>query len=136
MLRGLQEGVNTWRLFVRGVADDSILYLHLLVSALCFLQALDTFNTAVVSPIYYVMFTSLTILASVIMFKASQPYLFSLSHLVASCPSISSDEIAYIWMHSHCCFPHCMSVSAHITSYSTGPHFSKVVGGAVAGSQD
>lgn len=33
------------------------------------LQALDTFNTAIVSPIYYVMFTSLTILASVIMFK-------------------------------------------------------------------
>ncbi|KAA8538616.1 hypothetical protein F0562_028190 [Nyssa sinensis] len=33
------------------------------------LQALDTFNTAVVLPIYYVMFTSFTILASVIMFK-------------------------------------------------------------------
>ncbi|GJN28705.1 hypothetical protein PR202_gb16862 [Eleusine coracana subsp. coracana] len=33
------------------------------------LTALDTFNTAVVSPIYYVMFTSLTIIASVIMFK-------------------------------------------------------------------
>ncbi|KAJ6345319.1 hypothetical protein OIU78_008065 [Salix suchowensis] len=33
------------------------------------LGALDTFNTSVVSPIYYVMFTSLTILASVIMFK-------------------------------------------------------------------
>ncbi|GJN16977.1 hypothetical protein PR202_gb04010 [Eleusine coracana subsp. coracana] len=32
-------------------------------------QALDTFNTAVVSPIYYTMFTSLTIFASVIMFK-------------------------------------------------------------------
>lgn len=32
-------------------------------------KALDTFNTAVVSPIYYAMFTSLTILASVIMFK-------------------------------------------------------------------
>ncbi|KAJ0019975.1 hypothetical protein Pint_31832 [Pistacia integerrima] len=32
-------------------------------------KALDTFNTVVVSPIYYVMFTSLTILASVIMFK-------------------------------------------------------------------
>uniref|UniRef100_A0A7N2LYF7 Probable magnesium transporter n=1 Tax=Quercus lobata TaxID=97700 RepID=A0A7N2LYF7_QUELO len=31
--------------------------------------ALDTFNTAVVSPVYYVMFTSLTILASMIMFK-------------------------------------------------------------------
>lgn len=32
-------------------------------------KALDIFNTAVVSPIYYVLFTSLTILASVIMFK-------------------------------------------------------------------
>ncbi|WRX11304.1 Magnesium transporter NIPA - like 3 [Theobroma cacao] len=32
-------------------------------------KALDTFNTAVVSPIYYVMFTPLTILASVMMFK-------------------------------------------------------------------
>ncbi|KAM0910166.1 hypothetical protein ACQ4PT_014318 [Festuca glaucescens] len=32
-------------------------------------KALDTFNKAVVSPIYYTMFTSLTILASVIMFK-------------------------------------------------------------------
>lgn len=37
------------------------------------MQALDTFNTAVVSPIYYVMFTSLTILASVIMFKVISP---------------------------------------------------------------
>ncbi|KAH0839309.1 hypothetical protein HID58_090569 [Brassica napus] len=34
-------------------------------------QALDTFNTSMVSYIYYVMFTSLTILASVIMFKVS-----------------------------------------------------------------
>ncbi|KAI8562071.1 hypothetical protein RHMOL_Rhmol03G0006400 [Rhododendron molle] len=32
-------------------------------------QALDTLNTAIVSPIYYVMFTSLTIIASIIMFK-------------------------------------------------------------------
>ncbi|XP_057954924.1 probable magnesium transporter NIPA4 isoform X2 [Malania oleifera] len=32
-------------------------------------KALDTFHTAIVSPIYYVMFTTLTILASVIMFK-------------------------------------------------------------------
>ncbi|KAL8128595.1 hypothetical protein V2J09_017750 [Rumex salicifolius] len=32
-------------------------------------KALDLFNTAVVSPVYYVMFTSLTILASMIMFK-------------------------------------------------------------------
>nr|GEV79196.1 probable magnesium transporter NIPA2 [Tanacetum cinerariifolium] len=33
------------------------------------LAALDTFNTNVISPVYYVMFTSLTIVASVIMFK-------------------------------------------------------------------
>ncbi|WOL15561.1 magnesium transporter NIPA3 [Canna indica] len=32
-------------------------------------KALDTFNTAVVSPVYYVMFTTLTICASMIMFK-------------------------------------------------------------------
>ncbi|KAG0455262.1 hypothetical protein HPP92_024554 [Vanilla planifolia] len=32
-------------------------------------KALDTFNTAVISPVYYVMFTSLTIFASMIMFK-------------------------------------------------------------------
>ncbi|GAA0184562.1 secondary carrier transporter [Lithospermum erythrorhizon] len=32
-------------------------------------KALDTFNTVIVSPIYYVMFTTLTIIASVIMFK-------------------------------------------------------------------
>ena len=42
----------------------------LILAKLC-PQALDTFNTAVVSPIYYVMFTSLTILASVIMFKVT-----------------------------------------------------------------
>ncbi|KAL2535835.1 putative magnesium transporter NIPA6 [Forsythia ovata] len=32
-------------------------------------QALDTFNTAIVSLIYYVMFTTLTIVASIILFK-------------------------------------------------------------------
>ncbi|XP_010261284.1 PREDICTED: probable magnesium transporter NIPA6 [Nelumbo nucifera] len=32
-------------------------------------KALDTFNTTIVSPIYYVMFTTLTIVASAIMFK-------------------------------------------------------------------
>ncbi|XP_038973184.1 probable magnesium transporter NIPA2 isoform X1 [Phoenix dactylifera] len=32
-------------------------------------KALDTFNTAVVSPVYYVMFTTFTIFASMIMFK-------------------------------------------------------------------
>jgi hypothetical protein len=44
-----------------------------------FFQALDTFNTAVVSPIYYTMFTSLTILASVIMFKVTASHYFSQS---------------------------------------------------------
>ena len=33
------------------------------------LQALDTFNTAMVSSVYYVMFTILTITASMIMYK-------------------------------------------------------------------
>jgi hypothetical protein len=32
-------------------------------------KSLDLFNTAIVSPIYYVMFTLLTIIASVIMFQ-------------------------------------------------------------------
>ena len=32
-------------------------------------KALDLFNTAIVSPIYYVMFTLLTITASIIMFQ-------------------------------------------------------------------
>ncbi|XP_062172921.1 uncharacterized protein LOC133878385 isoform X2 [Alnus glutinosa] len=51
-------------------------WFFLLVVATCVItqmnylnKALDTFNTAIVSPIYYVMFTTLTILASVIMFK-------------------------------------------------------------------
>lgn len=33
------------------------------------MQALDLYNTAIVSPVYYVMFTTLTILASIIMFR-------------------------------------------------------------------
>ncbi|XP_052206505.1 probable magnesium transporter NIPA2 isoform X1 [Diospyros lotus] len=50
-------------------------FFTLFVIVCCLLQvnylnkALDTFNTAVVSPVYYVMFTTLTILASMIMFK-------------------------------------------------------------------
>jgi drug/metabolite transporter (DMT)-like permease len=35
-------------------------------------KALDTFNAAIVSPIYYVMFTTLTIVASAIMFKVER----------------------------------------------------------------
>jgi hypothetical protein len=48
------------------------------------LQALDTFNTAVVSPIYYTMFTSLTILASVIMFKVTPLELNLFVHIIFS----------------------------------------------------
>uniref|UniRef100_A0A0R0K2K8 Probable magnesium transporter n=1 Tax=Glycine max TaxID=3847 RepID=A0A0R0K2K8_SOYBN len=50
-------------------------FFTIIVIGCCLLQinylnkALDTFNTAVVSPIYYVMFTSFTIFASIIMFK-------------------------------------------------------------------
>ncbi|ONM35890.1 putative magnesium transporter NIPA4 [Zea mays] len=45
-------------------------------------KALDTFNTAVVSPIYYTMFTSLTILASVIMFKVTFVFYFCLPYFL------------------------------------------------------
>ncbi|PHU29937.1 putative magnesium transporter NIPA7 [Capsicum chinense] len=46
-----------------GVNDKCILLAKILV-----LQALDTFNAAIISPVYYVMFTTLTIIASAIMF--------------------------------------------------------------------
>ncbi|CAI0438410.1 unnamed protein product [Linum tenue] len=51
-------------------------WLFLTVAAICVVtqlnylnKALDTYNAAVVSPVYYVMFTTLTIVASAIMFK-------------------------------------------------------------------
>lgn len=47
------------------------LFFFIWLLILVLLQALDTFNTTVVSPIYYAMFTSFTILASAIMFKVS-----------------------------------------------------------------
>ena len=34
-------------------------------------KALDLFNTAIVSPIYYVMFTTFTIIASAVLFQVS-----------------------------------------------------------------
>lgn len=62
------EGTNQFKYFQAWV--------FLMVSVTCIMtqlnylnMALDTFNTAVVSPIYYALFTSFTILASVIMFK-------------------------------------------------------------------
>ncbi|KAL2477076.1 putative magnesium transporter NIPA6 [Forsythia ovata] len=62
------EGINqigypqTWFFFSVGVicVIAQLNYLN---------KALDTFNAAIVSPIYYVMFTTLTIIASAIMFK-------------------------------------------------------------------
>ncbi|EOA27480.1 hypothetical protein CARUB_v10023617mg [Capsella rubella] len=51
-------------------------WLFVMVAATCVVtqliylnKALDTFNAAIVSPVYYVMFTTLTIVASAIMFK-------------------------------------------------------------------
>lgn len=46
-------------------------------------KALDLFNTAIVSPIYYVMFTLLTIVASEIMFQVSM--VASVSHAAQCC---------------------------------------------------
>ncbi|MED6130780.1 hypothetical protein PIB30_003801 [Stylosanthes scabra] len=62
------EGTNQFKYF-------QTWFFTMVVIGCCLLQinylnkALDTFNTAVVSPVYYVMFTSLTIFASIIMFK-------------------------------------------------------------------
>lgn len=53
------------------MANSYYCIVHMIIFFYFFNQALDTFNTAVVSPIYYVMFTTLTIVASVIMFKVS-----------------------------------------------------------------
>jgi len=36
-------------------------------------KALDLFNTAIVSPIYYVMFTTLTVAANIILFQVALP---------------------------------------------------------------
>lgn len=55
------------------------LYFCILVVGVCVVtqmnylnKALDLFNTAIVSPIYYVMFTTFTIIASIILFQESQ----------------------------------------------------------------
>lgn len=59
---------DLWEFYLEELQAALSLYFILNNSTLNF-QALDTFNTAVVSPIYYVMFTTLAIIASVIMFK-------------------------------------------------------------------
>ncbi|XP_062016114.1 probable magnesium transporter NIPA3 isoform X5 [Rosa rugosa] len=55
--------------FVPRCGQTNVLVFTGICSLMGSLSALDTFNTAVVSPIYYVMFTTLAIIASVIMFK-------------------------------------------------------------------
>ena len=47
-------------------------------------KALDLFNTAIVSPIYYVMFTTFTIIASAILFQVSCPTSNQLSAVISS----------------------------------------------------
>ncbi|KAI3459705.1 hypothetical protein Pfo_016368 [Paulownia fortunei] len=65
--------------------------------------ALDIFNTAVVSPVYYVMFTFLTILASVIMFKewdsqdASEIVTELCGFVTILCLELSSSTKQRIW---------------------------------------
>ncbi|KAK1301167.1 hypothetical protein QJS10_CPB13g00736 [Acorus calamus] len=62
------EGINQAGYFQTWVF--AMVAITCIVTQLNYLNmALDTFNTAVVSPIYYAMFTTLTILASAIMFK-------------------------------------------------------------------
>ncbi|MQL89592.1 hypothetical protein Taro_022181 [Colocasia esculenta] len=62
------EGINQARYFQTWVF--SMVAVTCVIIQLNYLnKALDTFNTAVVSPIYYAMFTTLTIVASAIMFK-------------------------------------------------------------------
>ncbi|XVE81264.1 hypothetical protein DITRI_Ditri15bG0049600 [Diplodiscus trichospermus] len=62
------EGMNQFKYFETWVFTVVVIFCCLLqVNYLN--KALDTFNTAVISPIYYVMFTTFTIIASMIMFK-------------------------------------------------------------------
>uniref|UniRef100_A0A2P2MF86 Probable magnesium transporter n=1 Tax=Rhizophora mucronata TaxID=61149 RepID=A0A2P2MF86_RHIMU len=62
------EGINQAKYFQTWIF--AMVTITCIITQLNYLNmALDTFNTAVVSPIYYAMFTSFTILASAIMFK-------------------------------------------------------------------
>lgn len=48
-------------------------------------KALDLFNTAIVSPIYYVMFTTFTITASVILFQVNYHLSCNLPVMLPAC---------------------------------------------------
>ena len=67
-------------------------------------KALDLFNTAIVSPIYYVMFTTFTITASVILFQVSH----SLQTMVCSCELLDIQcrftNTTHLSSEQHCCF--------------------------------
>ncbi|CAN7086523.1 unnamed protein product [Brassica oleracea var. botrytis] len=66
------ECKSTWNNtigYICVTSDNPVELLKQIALTAFHLQALDTFNTAIVSLLYYVMLTSLTILASVIMFK-------------------------------------------------------------------
>jgi hypothetical protein len=68
----LQAGLSTyWHAYChcRCCCWSQIVVTCLLTQMNYLNKALDLFNTAIVSPIYYVMFTLLTIVASVIMFQ-------------------------------------------------------------------
>ncbi|CAN6932656.1 unnamed protein product [Brassica oleracea var. botrytis] len=65
------ECKSTWNNsigYICVTSDNPVELLKQIALTAFHLQALDTFNTAIVSLLYYVMLTSLTILASVIMF--------------------------------------------------------------------
>ena len=68
VLKQMFQGQNEWK--------NPVAWLLLFAVAGCIVtqmnylnKALDIFNTALVTPIYYVMFTTLTIIASAILFK-------------------------------------------------------------------
>ncbi|XP_078433878.1 putative magnesium transporter NIPA6 [Wolffia australiana] len=69
------QGINqtgyfqTWVFVMVVITCIAIQLNYLNMFSMFISQALDTFNTAVVSPVYYAMFTTFTILASAIMFK-------------------------------------------------------------------
>ena len=79
--------ISTWFVWLWG--DQGRACVYQVVAGCIVLQmnylnkALDLFNTAIVSPIYYVMFTICTITASVILFQVRPPARASRRHQAA-----------------------------------------------------
>ena len=62
-------------------------------------KALDLFNTAIVSPIYYVMFTTLTVAANIILFQVA--FDSRMSHLCCTqweCPGTCHMLLHISWL--------------------------------------